>query len=183
MSAPARPPAPAIPRSSGTDRPGSARSGSIPICFRDRDAAGRRRRTGGGRSRCSSGSRDNRRSKDGCAANVASAADTRCPAVPSGSNGPPTFPNLCRQPGAPNLGTCNEIPRGAMDLDLIRPVGQITRNLSSPFEKNISVLQKGKSVYMICHPVPPRGVAQRQQRGAGCDGRDSVGRARDRRAD
>ena len=43
-----------------------------------------------------------------------------------------------------------------------------TESVSSPSGKNISVLQKGKSPYMICHPVPFRGAfRERQERGAG----------------
>jgi hypothetical protein len=37
------------------------------------------------------------------------------------------------------------------------PDGQISKNLSSPFRKNISVFPKLKSGYMICHPVPKEG--------------------------
>jgi hypothetical protein len=33
--------------------------------------------------------------------------------------------------------------------------------LSSPIRKNISVFPKYKSNYMICHPVPQRGVGHR----------------------
>ena len=52
------------------------------------------------------------------------------------------------------------------------PDGQISKNLSSPLCKNISVFPKCKSGYMNSHPVPQkRGVAQRHQRGAGCGGR------------
>jgi hypothetical protein len=40
------------------------------------------------------------------------------------------------------------------------PDGQISKNLSSPFRKNISVFPKLKSGYMICHPVPQRGVSR-----------------------
>ena len=59
------------------------------------------------------------------------------------------------------------------------PDGQISKNLSSPLCKNISVFPKYKSGYINSHPVPQkRGVAQRHQRGAGCGGR---GGARDGR--
>ncbi len=49
---------------------------------------------------------------------------------------------------------------------LIVPDGQISKNLSSPLCKNISVFPKYKSGYINSHPVPQkRGVAQRHQRG------------------
>jgi hypothetical protein len=37
------------------------------------------------------------------------------------------------------------------------PVGQISKNLSSPVRKNISVFPKCKSDYMICRPVSLEG--------------------------
>src|SRR3984893_14311171 len=37
------------------------------------------------------------------------------------------------------------------------PDGQISKNLSSPICKNISVFPKCKSGYMICRPVPKEG--------------------------
>jgi hypothetical protein len=44
---------------------------------------------------------------------------------------------------------------------LIPPAGQISSArffpLSSPLYKNISVFQKSKSSYMICHPIPKEG--------------------------
>jgi hypothetical protein len=50
--------------------------------------------------------------------------------------------------------------------------------LSSPHRKNISVFPKCKSGYMVGHPVPLRGaLAIVTNVGAGCGGRDSVGRA------
>jgi hypothetical protein len=43
---------------------------------------------------------------------------------------------------------------------------------SSPFSKNISVFQKLKLGYMICHPVPLRGaLANVINAGRGCGGR------------
>jgi hypothetical protein len=61
-------------------------------------------------------------------------------------------------------------------------VGQITSPpcldllaLSSPSSKNISVFQKRKSGYMICHPVPLRGaLAIVTNVGAGSGGRGSA---------
>src|ERR1700676_881902 len=49
--------------------------------------------------------------------------------------------------------SCDLLPDGLFNL----PDGQISKNLSSPFCKNISVFQKCKPDYMICRPVPLRG--------------------------
>src|ERR1700730_7086243 len=40
---------------------------------------------------------------------------------------------------------------------ILLPDGQISKNLSSPVCKNISVFPKCKSGYMICRPVPLEG--------------------------
>ena len=40
---------------------------------------------------------------------------------------------------------------------ILLPDGQISKNLSSPVCKNISVFQKCKPDYMICRPVPLEG--------------------------
>jgi hypothetical protein len=49
--------------------------------------------------------------------------------------------------------SCDLLPDGLFNL----PDGQISKNLSSPFCKNISVFQKCKPDYMICRPVPLEG--------------------------
>ena len=64
-----------------------------------------------------------------------------------------------------------------------QPEGQITDLLSSPPFKKILLFRISKSPYMHSRPVPQRGVAQRQQRGTGCDGRGSACTRRDGRAD
>jgi hypothetical protein len=47
--------------------------------------------------------------------------------------------------------------------------------MSSPSRKNISVFQKRKTGYMICHPVPERGaLAIVTNVGAGSGGRGSA---------
>jgi hypothetical protein len=58
------------------------------------------------------------------------------------------------------------------------PDGQISKNLSSPADKNISLHPSGKSS-LQARPVPPEKgrIASRHERAVGCDGRDSVGRA------
>ena len=58
------------------------------------------------------------------------------------------------------------------------PDGQISKNLSSPVLKNISLNPSGKSS-LQARPVPPEKgrIASRHERAVGCDGRDSVGRA------
>src|ERR1700726_1315255 len=58
------------------------------------------------------------------------------------------------------------------------PDGQISKNLSSPADKNIPLNPSGKSPLQVC-PVPPEKgrIASRHERAVGCDGRDSVGRA------
>ena len=58
------------------------------------------------------------------------------------------------------------------------PDGQISKNLSSPVLKNISLNPSGKSSLQT-RPVPPEKgrIASRHERAVGCDGRDSVGRA------
>ena len=58
------------------------------------------------------------------------------------------------------------------------PGGQITKNLSSPVDKNIPLNASGKSP-LQARPVPPEKgrIASRHERAVGCDGRDSVGRA------
>src|ERR1700687_3568881 len=58
------------------------------------------------------------------------------------------------------------------------PDGQISKNLSSPVGKNISLNPSGKSP-LQARPVPPEKgrIASRHERAVGCDGRDSVGRA------
>ena len=55
---------------------------------------------------------------------------------------------------------CGLLPDGLSDY----PTGKSVRTrsppdcgVSSPFRKNISVFQKCKSSYMICHPVPKEG--------------------------
>ena len=60
----------------------------------------------------------------------------------------------------------------AMTVQVICPSGCFPQPVSSPISKNISALQKQKSSYIPPRPVPPRGVAQRHQRGAGCGGRE-----------
>jgi hypothetical protein len=70
------------------------------------------------------------------------------------------------------------------------PDGQISSRpcrdlptLSSPLSKNISVFQKCKSGYMICHPVPLRGaLAIVTNVGTGCGGRGSARAHSDRGA-
>jgi hypothetical protein len=59
-----------------------------------------------------------------------------------------------------------------------QPVGQISKNLSSPADKNISLNPSGKSP-LQARPIPPEKgrIASRHERAVGCDGRDSVGRA------
>jgi hypothetical protein len=52
------------------------------------------------------------------------------------------------------------------------PDGQISKNLSSPLCKNISVFPKYKSGYMNSHPVPHRG-ALRNVTNAGRDAVDA----------
>jgi hypothetical protein len=52
------------------------------------------------------------------------------------------------------------------------PDGQISKNLSSPLCKNISVFPKCKSGYMNSHPVPHRG-ALRNVTNAGRDAVDA----------
>jgi hypothetical protein len=58
---------------------------------------------------------------------------------------------------------------------LNRPDGQISKNLSSPFRKNIRISRKRKSAYNPRRPVPTKRSVSRSSRtlGAGCDGRKS----------
>jgi len=60
---------------------------------------------------------------------------------------------------------------GYETAEVICPSGCLAKGVSSPFSKNISVLQNGKSPYIHPRPTPPRGVGQRHRRGAGCGGR------------
>src|SRR6202047_3841803 len=58
------------------------------------------------------------------------------------------------------------------------PDGQISKNLSSPADKNISLNPSGKSSLQARPVSPEKGrIASRHERAVGCDGRDSVGRA------
>jgi hypothetical protein len=58
------------------------------------------------------------------------------------------------------------------------PDGQISKNLSSPAYKNISLNPSGKSSLQARPVSPEKGrIASRHERAVGCDGRDSVGRA------
>jgi hypothetical protein len=54
------------------------------------------------------------------------------------------------------MGFADKVNRAAIRLTDL-PDGQISKNLSSPVCKNISVFQKCKSGYMICRPVPLEG--------------------------
>jgi hypothetical protein len=59
---------------------------------------------------------------------------------------------------------------------LIVPDGQISKNLSSPFGKNISVFPKCKSGYMNSHPVPQKRGVSRTSRTSGRDAVDVAAR-------
>ena len=69
------------------------------------------------------------------------------------------------------------IYRESANRHLPRRANQVRRptsvfHLSSPFRKNISVLQKPNRAYIRIRPVPPQGAYHdRRERGAGCGGR------------
>jgi hypothetical protein len=74
--------------------------------------------------------------------------------------------------GPPTLGQGRRshdlLPDGLFDL----PDGQISKNLSSPFRKNILIFRRPKSVVYPPPSRPTRGaVRDRHGRGAGCGGR------------
>ena len=63
-------------------------------------------------------------------------------------------------PGAPQVAYCAfRLRRRGYGgrVGVIRPTADLP-DASSPLRKNISVFQKLKSSYMICHPVPKRGA-------------------------
>jgi hypothetical protein len=61
---------------------------------------------------------------------------------------------------------------------VICPTGSFAKFVSSPPEKNISLVPSGKSPPLVlATPSRERGVGHRHERWAGCGGRGSVGRA------